>query len=204
MTKRAKELINAISLGDGHIRRQGNCYSLCVRHGAGQEELINTKAKWLMDELGIRINVSPFINNGYPAFRFQVATKYNKFTHGWLYHGTSKIITLSFLRRLTDEGVAIWYMDDGSLTRKKRHGRTHAYDLVISLYATEREANDCIVFFRERYGVGFKLKRNKGKFSIRCGTQEARKLLYRIGAYIIPSMSYKTFTQEPSTAERPR
>ena len=63
---------------------------------------------------------------------------------------------------------------------------------------SKKEAETCIVFFKEKYDVDFTLKRNKGYYSIRCGTKNAKKLLSRIGQYIIPSMAYKNFHTAPT------
>lgn len=193
LTKKDKKFLNALAIGDGHIRERGNSFAICITHSDDQKDYLEFKAKRLSDILGRKVNIGKFNNNGYGAYRIEIAIPYMKVVRKWLYRNGIKKLSLSFLRRLSDEGVAIWYMDDGSLIRKKRNGKIHASELILSLYCTEKEANDCIIFFKERFDVSFSLKRNKGLFSIRCGTKNAYKLLDRIGRYIIPSMKYKTF-----------
>lgn len=52
---------------------------------------------------------------------------------------------------------------------------------------------DLIKFFKQRYDADFTIKRNKGKFSIRCGKKAAIKVLNKLDKYIPECMSYKTF-----------
>ena len=58
---------------------------------------------------------------------------------------------------------------------------------------TEEQALDLIKFFKQRYDADFTVKRNKGKFSIRCGKKAAIKVLNKLDKYIPDCMSYKTF-----------
>lgn len=193
MMKEEKRVLRAFALGDGHIRVRGNSYSLSVSHCEKQKEYIIFKADMLSKIIGKKVEVHPYDNKGFPSYRFEVANEYFRFLRKWLYCNGNKTINLSYLRKLSHQGVAIWYMDDGSLVAKRRNGKIHAYDLTISTYCSEKEAMNCISFFNERYGVTFTLKRNKGRFSIRCGTKEAKKLLEIITPYIHKSMIYKTF-----------
>lgn len=193
MTKKGKKFLLAASFGDGYIRERGNYYSICIRHSEKQREYIEYKAAMISEAIGREVNVTEFDNSGKVGYRFEVSVPYLKFVRKWLYKGGRKKITMSFLRKLDDLGVALWYMDDGSLVAKKRQGKIHAYDLTFSTYCSEDEALCCIAFFQERYGVRFTLKRNKELFSIRCGTKEAKKLLAVLEPYLIPSMKYKSF-----------
>ena len=203
LTKKDKKFLNALAIGDGHIRQRGNSFAICIKHSDRQKDYLEFKAKRLSDILKREVNVRKFNNSGYGAYGIEVTIPYMKFVRKWLYRNGLKRLNISFLRRLSDEGVAIWYMDDGSLIRKKRNGKIHASELILSICCTEKEANDCILFFKGKYDVYFSLKRNKGLFSIRCGTKNAHKLLDRIEKYIIPSMKYKTFRMaDPPLAER--
>ena len=81
---------------------------------------------------------------------------------------------------------AILYLDDGSLCAKKRNGKIHAYDLVISVYGQQEECQNLINKLKENWDLSFTLKFNKGKYSIRCGTKEARKFLALIRPLVPP------------------
>jgi len=185
-----KKFLNAAAMGDGCVSKRGNSYRLSITHCLKQKEYIEMKAARLSAILKRPVSIREFNNSGYPGLRIEVCHPYLKFVYQWLYR-PKKTIDISFLRRLSDEGVAIWYMDDGSLVAKKRDGKIHAYDLTFSMYVTEQEATNAIQFFKERYDVDFTLKRNKSHFSIRCGTQNARKLLTFLRPFAIPTMEYK-------------
>lgn len=197
MERRAKKILMGLAIGDGYVAKietkYGFKYRLFVTHCLKQEQYIRYKAKLLSQILNREINVNWIENNGYGAFRFSLSSKYLKFVYRWLYQNKQKKISLSFLRRLTDEAICFWYMDDGSLTAKKRNGKIHGYELVISTYCDEQSALNCIHFFKERYDVSFTLKRNKNKFSIRCGTKMAKKLLSHLYPYCVSDMKYKFF-----------
>lgn len=71
---------------------------------------------------------------------------------------------------------AVLYMDDGSLTAKKRNGVVTCYDLTISVYEEQEECQNLIDKLAT-LDMKFTLKKNKEKYSIRCGTRAARKFI---------------------------
>jgi hypothetical protein len=188
-TKQSKQLLLAMSIGDGHVN-QRNGLQIC--HSAKQQTYCEAKAKLLSDALERNVIVHHYESNGHSAVRFQVNDHYTKFVRKWLYPNGKKKLSLAILRRLTDQGIALWYMDDGSLIAKKRNGKVHAYELVISTYCeTEEETVLICDFFNERYGVKMTVKRNKGRFSVRCGTKQARRLLEHLNPWVLDGMEYK-------------
>lgn len=193
MNKRLKKMLNGFALGDGYISKKKNSYTLFITHCLKQKDYLESKARILSEIRGKNVYIMNFNNGGYDAFRISISNSYLKFVYKWLYPEGKKTISLSFLRRMSDEAVCIWYMDDGSLYPKKRNNKIHSYELVFSTYCSEEEANNCITFFKERFDVNFTLKRNKGLFCIRCGTKEAKKLLVFLKPYCAKGMEYKFF-----------
>jgi len=193
LLKKEKQFLMSLALGDGYVRKRGESYSIAVSHCEKQKEYLIYKAERLSQIIGKKVEIHGFQVSGYPTWRFEVSNDYFHFVRNWLYREGNKTISICYLRKLSDEGVAIWYMDDGSLVAKRRNGKIHAFDLTVSTYCSEEEASICIQFFKERYDTNFTIKRNKRKFSIRCGTKEAKKLLYHLMPYIHPIMRYKTF-----------
>lgn len=190
LTKREKVLLLAMCIGDGHIRNNRPTH-LCVRHCEKQKPFIEFKAGIISKAIGRDVNISPFDNSGYPAYRFEKSIPYVRIIHKWLYKNGKKYYSRKVLDKLTPEAIAIWFMDDGSLTAKKREGKIHAYDLSLATYCSEEEANTIIKYFTEKWDIKFTKKRNKGRFSVRCGTKMARKFSKIVEAFIIPSMYYK-------------
>ena len=189
-TKRAKSLLLAMSIGDGHIRKDSP--ELQIKHSAKQKDYCEQKAKLLSECLERNINVHQKTYGGYDCIRFSICHSYLKFVRNWLYKNDQKTLTIKVLRRLTDEAIAIWYMDDGCLCSKKKNGIPHAYELSISTCCpTIEEAQTICDFFYERYKVKMTIKKMKGRFSIRCGTQNARKLIPILEPYCMSGMEYK-------------
>ena len=194
MQKQHKLAIRGMLIGDSGLQYSGRkSATLQINHSSKQEDYFMYKHKYLENAFGIKIPIKRFKTPlGHEVLRMGFTHQYFHYCLQWLYKPKKKI-TLRYLRKINDEGVAFWYMDDGSLIAKKRNGKVHAYDLVISTCCTKEEAEACIQFFKERYDVDFTLKLNKGLYSIRCGTKNARKLLAIIGQYIPNCMSYKNF-----------
>lgn len=194
LTREAKILL-ALSLGDGYIKKDNryNSYTLCISHCVKQFEYIKYKAKLISDITGDTVIPKYINNNGYGGYIFYKCIPILKFIKDILYPSGKKTISLPLLKELDDEGVAIWYMDDGSLNPKKHNGKIHGYELRIATYCTIEEAKDCITFFKERYDINFTYVFNKDKYYIRCGTLSARIFLKKLEPYIIGLMDYKLF-----------
>jgi len=185
--KYTKGVIKGMIIGDGYVRKN----QLTIQHSLAQEEYLIYKAKRLEMLLNKSINVFHKEFNGYFAKVFCVSHQIIGFVQKQIYKDGKKHITKEILHTIPDEGIAYWYLDDGSLYTKKN---SKGIELVISTYfETENEALDVISFFKERYGCIFTVKRNKNRFSIRCGKTSAIILLSKLLPYIPQCMYYKTF-----------
>lgn len=191
-------------LGNGYLRvkkdsRWPNSYfsSIKIKHCKAQEEYINHKADLIHSIFGgKRPKVVPINNNGYPGFMFQKSNKYFRTLHSWIYKNNKKTFSRKILNMLTPQGIAIWYMDDGGLSAKKRDGKIHAYELFLNTHET-KETNQIIInYFLEVYDIKFTQVKNKGLYRLRCGTKQARKFIALIEDYVIPSMRYKIDMQK--------
>ena len=164
MDKYSKGVLLGITLGDSHIRNN----RIEIRHSISQKDYLEYKSRRIFELLGKEKNpnLREISNNGFKAVDFSVSNKVFGLIRKILYK-PKKYISKDILRLIPDEGIAFWYMDDGSLYEKKN---SKGYELVISTYCdTEEEAIGICEFFKERYDCNFTVKRNKGKFSVRCG-----------------------------------
>jgi len=186
---RPKNKILGMCVGDGNIT---NANRLIIRHGIAQKAYAEHKAEIIGHVLHREIATHEYEYNGYPCVQLAIQNQYFRIVRKWLYPGGKKVVSRRFLNKLSPEAIAYWYMDDGSLYAKKRLGVTHTHELVISTcFDTEAEAQIVIDYFREIWGVGFTIKRNKRKFSIRCGKKNASKFIDIVKPFVIPSMQYK-------------
>ena len=194
LTKEIRKIMLAYALGDGHIRLQGKYCSLRVAHSTKQSDYL----EWKLSKIRSFCTSGSvlFENSGYAGIKFTSKSyKFLRLYNKTLYKDKEKVITPKHLKSVGDIGLAILYMDDGSLyVKKTTKGVPHAYEMVISLYfKKEQQVMDIIHFIKQTYGVIFTVKRNKGRFSIRCGTKEARKFIEIVKPFVsqVPSLRYK-------------
>jgi hypothetical protein len=103
-----------------------------------------------------------------------------------------KRFSRQILNYLTPLGIAIWYMDDGSLSLKKREGKVHGREIHLNTYCSLEEARIIQVYFEEVWDVAWTIVPNKGLFRLRMGSNEAKKLFKIIEPNVVPMMKYKT------------
>jgi hypothetical protein len=188
-TKENKSTLLAIALGDGFISDEG---SLRIIHCAKQKEYLEYKARLLEKILEKEIQVIDFDNNGYPGCRLSISNKYFKTLRKFLYSkDRKKIISTKVLNRLTPNGLAIWYMDDGNIALHKRGNIIHSREIYLNTYCTYEEGQNIQKYFIEKYDVYFRISPSKGKFRMICNTTNAKKFIEIVKDFIIPSMYYK-------------
>jgi len=120
LSKRQRELIVGLLLGDGHLETQngGRTYRLKVEHGSAQREYLEWLAKefqewllsgWYEKRKGEKL-VYGFTTVSHPAFRFYDAQFYQ--------NGKKRIPSL-IKKLMSPLSLAIWFLDDGSAKSSK-------------------------------------------------------------------------------------
>ncbi len=107
------------------------------------------------------------------------------------YKNGIKTFSRNFLEYLTLQGLAIWFMDDGSKSFKKVGNKVHAVEVTLNTYLSKEENEVIIEFFRERWEINWGLNKSRDSYRLRMGTREARKFFPLIEPFIINSMKYK-------------
>lgn len=121
LSKRQRELIVGLLLGDGHLETQNNgrTYRLKVEHCAAQRDYLVWLAKefqewlqtdWYEKQRGTKV-VYGFTTVSHPAFRFYAKQFYQE--------GKKRMPPL-IKRLLSPLSLAIWFLDDGS-AKSSRH-----------------------------------------------------------------------------------
>jgi len=183
-----RNIILGLVIGDGYISNTKNCNSLVIRHSLKQECYIDYKIKLLESIYPNRKINKIYIQNG-----IQIAigdSKLLRIYRKWLYPNNKKDIT-KVLHFLTPQSIALWYMDDGSLSKKKKNGVIHSYELTLNTYINKEENQKIINFFKKQYNIQFTQTKGKGKYRLRMGKIEATKFFKIIEPYIIDCMKYK-------------
>jgi len=131
----------------------------------------------------------------YKTVSFCRTDKYFRILHRWIYSNDGKkYFSRKILNMLTPEGLAYWFMDDGTCGKNlNRQGEVSSTWITISTYCSEEEADTILEYFKEVWDIQAKkgfCKRTKA-FIIRFNTKETRLFAKIVSPYIIDSMQYK-------------
>jgi hypothetical protein len=178
-------------LGKAHLNTKR--YTLEIRHSIRQEVYLHYKADLLAQLQKSAIQMVYFSDGGYPGVRIETRKHplYRRLRKVFYGPASEKAVTRKGLDNLDPRGIAIWYMDAGAVSAKRRQGKIHAYELVLNADFCRTESELIIQYFAEVWGLQFGLTLNKGQWRLRMGTQQARKLANVIAPYIIPTMRHK-------------
>ena len=178
-------------LGDAHLNTKR--YTLEIRHNIRQEVYLHYKAGLLAQLQQSAVQVVYFDDSGYPGVRIETRKHplYRRLYKLFYDPARKKHVTRKGLDYLDPRGVALWYMDDGAVSAKRRQGKIHAYELVLNTYFSRAENELIIQYFAEVWGLQFGLNSNKGQWRLRMGTRQARQLAHLIVPYVIPAMRDK-------------
>ena len=190
MNKKKRGVLTGMSIGDGHIPKNG--YGITITHCAKQYEYIYHKALLLRSVCGGKLpRVVDIDNNGYDGHTIYKSDKYFRILRKDLYKDNVKTISESILNRLTPQGIAIWWMDDGSLYMKRHKGKIHAREGILSTYIPLDHNIMIANWFKENYNVTLIPVRHRTSYRLRINTTNLKDFLPIIEPYIIPSMLYK-------------
>ena len=117
-----------------------------------------------------------------------------------LYPQGRKTVTRKLLNFLTIAGIAIWFLDAGAKSFKKKNGKIHALEITLNTALTLEENEIIISYFLEVWGFKWGLSKNKTTYRLRMGTQEGKRFLTFIKPYVPDSMLYKIETSLNTTA----
>lgn len=112
-----------------------------------------------------------------------------------------KHITNEILNYLDTCSIALWWMDDGTLTEKFTYRNNKrikcGYTLRLCTYLSKEENELIREYFIDKYDMYWNVVKADGsenQWMLRCGTIEGRKFLNIVREYIninVPSMNYK-------------
>lgn len=186
--KEKRSILLGMIIGDGCISSYKNrSYKLVIRHSKKQDDYLLFK-KGLIES--IFYNQTLKVIEVQKGLQIQKCSKIFRIYKKWFYTNGVKDFS-KILKYLNLQSIAIWYMDDGSLTAKKHEGKIHGYELTLNTYISKEQNQIIIDWFYLNYNIKFTQTKSKGKYRLRMGTKEARKFCELIKDYIIPSMKYK-------------
>lgn len=199
LSKEQKRLLIALLIGDGTISSN---YVFKLSHSIDQREYLEWKVG-LLNKLGIKNNgIKEYIsshgyNKGKGVLYSQMSLNSTIKALRRSIYIPKKTITRNLLNWLDEQGLAIWFMDDGFINineSEQRHGSTQR-SIKISTCVDEETCNIVIQYFKERWNIEFRPFLEKSKFfSIAAKTNEdSDKFIKIVKPYVeqVPSLLYK-------------
>ena len=211
MDAKLRSVIMALAIGDGYLQhRQGealngqgykytrNEYCLSITHGPDQKAYCQWKANMLTRALGGRkITIRKYKNGPggrYWAYKFSKSSKLFKPVHRLLYPNGVKTRSRRVLDMLDLQGVAIWYLDDGSARRNiNKAGWTSSVCTDLATCCSKEEAIIIRDWFMQRWGIEWKLRylKKNDLYLLQCTTANSRRFIALIAPYVPDCMKYK-------------
>jgi hypothetical protein len=184
-----EQIIIGSLLGDATIPKLLNrrkSYSIRWEHSLEQKEYALWKAENSLDNFSIYIRerFDKRTNKIYKSITCY-STKDNYEKYRKLFYKDVKIITSELLDLLEPLGIAVWFMDDGSLYY---NGNNCHLNIAVDSF-DENEVKLIIDFFKTKFDVNFK----KHKKQIRLtSVKEVKNFEEHFSLYYHESMLYKT------------
>lgn len=187
MTKEHKNLLLALCLGDGNLRKPflkesgaGGCSVLTIAHSHKQLDYLKWKASLLEEILQRPVKIHKCVSRtkvkSYDAYRIMIGHKYFGILRRYLYRNGKKNFTPTMMSRLSPLGWAIWYLDDGCLYTEKSGSVTTS----LSLGVSQQEADIVANFIYKKFGVkfsSFKMNGGGGTYGIETRTEQSIKFI---------------------------
>ncbi len=191
LSNRQREIIVGKLLGDGHMesRYQGKTFSLMIEHSARQEDYV----VWLYNEFKEWVRTSPKLKSQLIQGRLYRKCYFRTLAHGSLrfyhqqfYRNHRKVVPQLVNKLLTPLGLAIWFMDDGSIKSKQHKAR-----IINTQGYTKKEVERLIDILWGKFGIKAKLRKQKEGYQIYLLSETIDRFAEIINPYILPSMRYK-------------
>lgn len=207
LPKYAREVVYGSMFGDGGVYRSTKSrhfhYMEC--HSPNQREYIKWKYAVLFPLGTNGIKESTRFHRirlkNYTTLKFRTKN-HSYFTRlrRYFYVCGKKKINRRLLNKLTDVGLAVWFMDDGHC-----HKNNNGYpQLNISTCDFSEKENDLIVsYFSEVWGINVRIHNRKKYPVLYFNKPNAVKFIKIIRPYILPCMEYKIrYFHKPGQSEK--
>lgn len=193
LTKRQREILVGLMLGDGHLETQNNgrTYRLKIEQSIKHKEYVD----WLFQEFNEWVMTHPQEKNQQDKKRGKEYHKYwfNTLSAGSLrfyahqfYDGKKKIVPKQIAKWLTPLSMAIWYMDDGSIK-----SQDHSTVLFNTQGFTKVEVQRLKEALETKFRIMSRLHKQKDGWQLYLLSETIPKFRSVVEDLILPSMKYK-------------
>jgi recombination protein RecA len=195
-SKKQIGFIIGMILGDGYISKyrpkRANSFLGC-RHSKNQTKFIKHKMEKLQS-LGFKVSKLYDTSNNYgQSFSFECREpKLFNQLRLVLYPKNNKTIKRKWLNYLDAESLAIWFMDDGSYTKRGKS----AYISLHTNSFNKKEHDIIIKYFKQVWEISptlrvVKRKDRRQSYFLTFNVEETKKLVKILEPHMINSMKYK-------------
>lgn len=201
MELRKKSILIALCLGDGYITHQkqfkkGKYYQynyLEVTHTEKQKEYIEWKSALCRSITGKKCSVlkqvKKLLGNDTVTYRFTCTSKYFRVLRKWLYPNNKKKFDPKYISYLDEQGLAIWFMDDGTTYVSKSD---RSFRVRICTHISKEDNDKLVELFQSKWGIKFYSSEVKpNQYVLNCYSSNALKFLKLIEPFVPDCMAYK-------------
>lgn len=181
-----KSKVIGMILGDGHLTslKEKQQSVLQMSHSEVQIDYLKHKAQ-ILEELTSTTCSDRMYSKKTKTWFYTLRTKthplYTKLRHRAYYDGR-KTVTEHLMRLLSAEGLAYWYLDDGS---------TCGNVLLHTVRYNEAEQQLMAYWLAKRFDLHFKLNRDRKWFRLRLANKDVDRFASLIQPYVPECMNHK-------------
>lgn len=205
MNRKDRGLLVGMLLGDGCLRVRDRLKDgkylykqaeLRVKHSSKQKAYAEHKAELVAQMFGGACKVhdtsSVAFGAKYSQVYFTKSNPYFRALYSVVYPEGKKRITRRVLNYLTPQGIALWYLDDGSArVNRNSEGWVSSCATEIATCCTLDEAEEIVAYFKAVHDIVVKPFKLNTYWCIRMNTAESQKFCRLIAQYVPASMLYK-------------
>lgn len=200
-------IIYGMLLGDGHVRKPtkaGTC-NFILHHSKKQEEYLKHKLNLLEEISHVKTNYweksTKNKKNNKIYYSIYAQTNFLNYFRKLrnIFYTPNKRVTLEILEKLTPQGLALWWMDDGCLYINRQKSGILERRAYLATHSFSLKENELIKeYFKNKFDIKLSIKyqHSSSQYFISFPIPEFKKFVNLIKPYIIESMAYKINLQE--------
>ncbi len=218
ITQHQFDVVAGAAIGDGNLSLTGSKMRgrLRMTHSVAQLDYLNYKTQLLGDLVATPPRFQPVAPGQFSKVGTYAASTLSRphiaQLHDELYHEGRKTITADYLKRIDELGLALWYLDDGSLlhggsSQILKDGTRSFYPNSRSIFNVQglsvAEAHLVLDWLREKWNIEGGVSDNAQGPVVWLTLPGTRRLHQIIASFVPPKMQYKLLPEFRDEFEMP-
>jgi recombination protein RecA len=179
LSEQQRSIVVGTLLGDGGMRCKTNAL-LEINHSVHQQTYVD----WKFRQLEELVSTPPRQRKGNGrrvAYRFVTRSLPELTPFYWLFYNRGRKVAPAV--ELTPLAMAVWFMDDGSRSRRALYLNTQQFDVMCQQFL--------LWLLRDQWGICGALNRDKSYHRIRLSVGSSLRFVELISPHILPEFRYK-------------